>query len=265
MPPVLRRLALLLEYDGRKFCGFQRQPGLRTVQQTVETALRQLSGDENLTVVGSSRTDQGVHARGLVCHLDAALPIPPERLPLALNSLLPEDVALLAAREVAPTFHARHDAVGKIYSYRFYVSRTRPVTARHTAAHVPQPVDLEAMRQAADALCGTHDFLALMDQNNNPRPCTVRTIESITLEQTGTLLTMTVCGSGFLYHMVRILAGTLLAAGQGKIQPAEIESLLKSGNRRLAGKTMPPQGLCLEAVRYPEPLFGPSDLLTKGG
>jgi len=178
--PDSRRIALLLEYDGYDFHGFQDQGGLRTVQQVVQHALRDLSGETDLQIVSSSRTDQGVHARGLVCHLDTALNVPLDRLPLALNNRLPDDVALLAATEAPSGFHARYAAVGKIYTYRYYLSPTRPVLARHQALHVFGPVDLDRMREALPYLCGTHDFYAFMDQNNNPKHTTIRTISSWT-------------------------------------------------------------------------------------
>jgi len=257
--PDCRRIALLLEYDGYDFHGFQDQGELRTVQQVVQNALRDLSGESDLQIISSSRTDQGVHARGLVCHLDTALNVPLDRLPLALNNRLPDDVALLAAAEAPPGFHARYDAVGKIYTYRYYLSPTRPVLSRHQAPHVFGPVDLDRMREALPYLCGTHDFYAFMDQNNNPKQTTIRTIHQLDLTFDRPFLTLHVNGNGFLYHMVRILAGTVLAVGQGKIKPQDIPQILRSRDRRLAGKTMPPQGLCLETVLYPFPLFEPME------
>ncbi len=214
-----RRLALLIEYDGAGFHGYQEQGELRTVQQVVQDTLRDLSGEADLEIYGSSRTDQGVHARGLVCHVDTACAVPVDRLPLAMNSRLPSDVALLAAAEVAPGFHARHDAIGKIYTYRYYLSSARPVLARNQAAHVFGPVDLAAMQRAIPLLVGTHDFNAFMDHNNNPRKTTIRTLQQLRLDQDGALLTLTVRGNGFLYHMVRILAGTLALRRTRQNQP----------------------------------------------
>lgn len=250
-----RRLALLLEYDGSEFHGYQSQGELRTVQKVLTEALSELTGETDIELYSSSRTDQGVHARGLICHVDTACAVPCDRLPLALNSRLPDDLALLAAVEAPAGFHARHDATGKIYTYRFYLASARPVLDRNQAAHVFGPVDLKLMQQAAAYLTGTHDFRALMDSNNNPRHSTIRTIEQLSLHQEGALLILTVRGNGFLYHMVRILAGTLLYVGQGRIKPEEIPLILKSRDRRLAGKTMPPQGLCLERVFYATELF----------
>lgn len=250
-----RRLALLVEYDGRDFHGYQSQGELRTVQKTLTDHLSVLAGETDLEIFASSRTDQGVHARGLVCHVDTACAVPVDRLALAMNSRLPEDLTLVDAVEVAPNFHARHDAIGKIYTYRYYLASSRPAIARTQSAHIFGPVDLAAMTAAIPFLVGTHDFHAFMDANNNPRHSTIRTLERLDLQQTGPLLTLTVQGNGFLYHMVRILAGTLLYVGQHRIKPEDLPAILKSRDRRLAGKTMPPQGLCLEKVFYPHALF----------
>ena len=259
--PPRQRLALLVEYDGTAFNGFQSQSAvsLRTVQDVLQEHLRDLSGEPDLDIISSSRTDKGVHAAGLVCHVDTACPVPADRLPLALNSRLPEDVALLAAAPAPPDFHARYQAASKTYTYRYYLAGVRPVLWRNRSAHVFGPVDLTAMNRAIPYLVGTHDYHAFMDHNNNPKRSTIRTVESLDLSLSDPLLTLTVRGSGFLYHMVRILAGTLLAVGQGKIVPEELPALLKSRDRRLAGKTMPPQGLCLEKVHYPQ------DPFAKGG
>jgi tRNA pseudouridine38-40 synthase len=259
--PPRQRLALLVEYDGTSFNGFQSQgaSSLRTVQDVLQVHLRDLAGEPDLELISSSRTDKGVHAAGLVCHVDTACPVPAGRLPQALNSRLPEDVALLAAAPAPLDFHARYQAVSKTYTYRYFLSGVRPVLLRNRSAHVHGPVDRAAMDRAIPYLVGTHDFYAFMDHNNNPKRSTIRTVESLELCHSDSLLTLTVRGSGFLYHMVRILAGTLLSVGQDKIAPEEIPAILKSRDRRLAGKTMPPQGLCLEQVHYPQ------DLFAKGG
>ncbi|MDD2534026.1 MAG: tRNA pseudouridine(38-40) synthase TruA [Eubacteriales bacterium] len=251
----IRRLALLIEYDGAAFHGFQEQGNIRTVQKVLTDALTELTGESDLEVYSSSRTDQGVHARGLVCHVDTACPVPVERLPMALNSHLPDDLALIKAVECQPDFHARHDATGKIYTYRYYLASARPVVWRNLAAHVFGGLDIAAMRRAIPYLTGTHDFHAFMDSNNNPRRSTIRTLEQLELQIDGQMLTLVVRGNGFLYHMVRILAGTLLYVGQGRLQPEDLPGILIARDRRKAGKTMPPQGLCLEQVFYPTNLF----------
>jgi tRNA pseudouridine38-40 synthase len=262
MKPI-RHIALLVEYDGTDFHGWQSQATGRTVQQVLQSALIELTGEPDLVLYGSSRTDAGVHARGHVSHFSLTCPIPVDRVPLALNSHLPDDVAVIQACEVPADFHARFSAVGKIYTYRYWLHPYRsPLTSRQ-ASHVHIPVDLAAMRQATRHFIGTHDFAALMDVGNPGRiRSTVRTIQALDLTQDGPMLTMTVQGNGFLYHMVRILAGTLLYVGLGKIAPGDIPAVLESRSRRRAGKTMPPQGLCLEKVFYRPDLFDSSDRMS---
>ncbi len=251
--PEIRRYALLTEYDGTAFQGWQIQPRVRTVQQTLQDALSQLTGHP-VQLNGCSRTDAGVHARGHVSHFEAALSIPADRLPLALNPLLPSDLAVHAACLVDSAFHARFSAVGKRYTYTYWHHPVRPVINRSAVSHITGPLDLAAMNQSLGCFIGERDFSALMDQNGSTvQP--IRRIDRLTLDPEGILIRMTVEGSGFLYHMVRILAGTLLAVGQGKIKPAQLPELLRQGDRRQMGKTMPASGLCLESVFYPDHPF----------
>lgn len=248
-------LALLVEYDGTAFHGWQSQAMDRTVQQVLQQALRELTAEGDLQLHGCSRTDAGVHARGHVSHFLTACKIPPARLPLALNSRLPADVTVLAATVVPDDFHARFHTVGKVYAYRYWLHPSRPALARHRVCHIHSPVDVLAMQAAARHFLGTHDFTALMDMGS-PAHSPVRTIERIDIRPDGSLLTLLVQGDGFLYHMVRILAGTLLYVGLGKLNADDIPVILASRDRRRAGKTMPPQGLCLESVFYQPALFG---------
>lgn len=250
---ALRRYALLTEYDGTAFRGWQIQPQVRTVQQTLQDALSQLANGP-IQLSGCSRTDAGVHARGHVSHFDADLSIPADRLPLALNSLLPPDIAVHAACAADPFFHARFSATGKRYTYQFWRHRIRPVINRRDVSHIAGPLDCAAMEASLDYFIGERDFSALMDQNGSDT-CPVRRIDRLTLDVDNHLIRMTVEGSGFLYHMVRILAGTLLAVGQGKIRPEHLPGLLEQKDRRKMGKTMPASGLCLESVFYPDCLF----------
>jgi tRNA pseudouridine38-40 synthase len=251
---MTRKIALLAEYDGTLFNGWQAQAKGRTVQQTLLKAIWELTGEDDLNLVGSSRTDAGVHARGHVSHFSTASKIPCDRLPLALNSHLPPDLAVRAACEVAGDFHAQYSARAKIYTYRFCPQRTRPALDRHQACHVTGSFDLAAMRAALPALLGQHDFSAFVDTGSCERN-PVRTIHDLSLALEGPLVILTVQGDGFLYHMVRILAGTLLAVGQHKLQPGDVPGILAGRDRKKAGKTMPPQGLCLERVLYDRLLF----------
>jgi tRNA pseudouridine38-40 synthase len=251
---MTRKLALLTEYDGTLFNGWQAQAKGRTVQQTLLKAIWELTGEDDLNLVGSSRTDAGVHARGHVSHFTTASTIPCDRLPLALNSHLPPDIAIRSACEVPADFHAQYSAQAKIYTYHFWVRRSRPALDRLQASHITGLFDVAAMQAALPALLGRHDFTAFMDAGSCERN-PIRTIRDLSLTTTGPLTTLTVCGDGFLYHMVRILAGTLLAVGQHKLQPEDIPRILAGCDRKQAGKTMPPQGLCLERVLYNPPLF----------
>lgn len=249
-----RHLAILTEYDGSQFNGWQSQARGRTVQQTLAGVLEQLTGQSGICLYGSSRTDAGVHARGHVSHFRAVSRIPAEKLPLAMNSLLPPDLAVLSACDVPDDFHAQYHALGKIYTYQIWNHTARPAIDRLRACHVPGCLDLDRMRQAIPALTGRRDFKAFTDVGSIDRD-PVRTLSSLSLAVDGPRLTFRFHGDGFLYHMVRILAGTLVAVGQRKIDPDDLPSIRDGGDRRRAGKTMPPQGLCLERVIYNPPLF----------
>lgn len=248
------RMAILTEYDGTDFVGFQRQNNGRSVQQVLEEALAILYGRPVL-IYGCSRTDSGVHARGHVSHVNVPFLIPSDKLPLALNSLLPSDVSVRASALVTEEFHARFHSKGKKYVYRIWNSPIRPTIDRRFTAHVPGPLNLTAMREAAAQLEGEHDFSAFCAQAGrdvNP----VRNMQSIRVVsyEDSPLIEIVVKGKSFLYNMVRILAGTIVYAGQGKLDPAEIDTILERQDRRLSGKTMPAKGLTLEKVYYdPDP------------
>ena len=263
MSDLQRHIALLTEYDGSDFCGWQTQINGRTVQQTILQALQKLTGDNELRLTGCSRTDAGVHATGHVSHFATRCRIPADRLPLALNSHLPADVAVRDARDVDAGFHARYQALGKIYSYRIWHDPCRPAYGRRQVCHVPGPLDLDLMCRAMPCLLGRHDFRAFMDAGSCERN-PVRTLSRISLNCRGPLIIIRVQGDGFLYHMVRILTGTLLLVAQGKMPPETMPDVLAGGSRKLAGKTMPPQGLCLEKVIYDPPLFAENDRPTAG-
>lgn len=260
-----RRLALLTEYDGSDFNGWQAQARGRTVQQTLMKALQELTGEPDLHLAGSSRTDAGVHARGHVSHFRTQTRIPADRFPLAINSRLPDDLAVCAACEVDSDFHAQYHAMGKIYTYKIWRSSSRPAIMRRQVCHVPGPLDLDLMCEAMPILIGKHDFRAFMDVGSCDRN-PVRTIQGLSLSVDGPLAVIKVQGDGFLYHMVRILAGTLVAIAQKKISVADLPHILEAGDRKLSGKTMPPEGLCLEQVFYDPPLFSEYFLMkTKEG
>lgn len=246
-----RSIALLTEYDGTRFSGWQSQANGRTVQQVLENELERLF-DHPVRLYGCSRTDSGVHALGHVSHFEARGSIPPDRIPYALNAQLPDDVAVRCAREVPADFHARYDARAKRYVYRIRNTRCRPVLDRVTAYHEPRPLDVKAMIAAASFLTGRHDFYSFMAAGSTAKT-TVRNLYDIRIcpDPQDPVYAIHVTGDGFLYNMVRILSGTLLYAGLGKILPEDIPGILAARDRRQAGKTLPAHGLTLEAVFYP--------------
>jgi tRNA pseudouridine38-40 synthase len=250
-----KRLALLTEYDGSAFFGWQIQSAHRTVQQVLRQALIRLTGEDDLNLVGCSRTDTGVHARGHVSHFTTSSRIPVDRWSLALNSVLPADICVHATSLVPDDFNARYRASGKLYSYRIWNHPVRPAIDRHRTCHVPGRLDLVAMTGALPYFTGYKDYRAFCDAGSSAKT-TWRTVERIRLMAWDSELRIYFQGDGFLYHMVRIMAGTLLAVGQGKLTAERIDAIIQSGDRRLAGKTMPPEGLCLEHVFYQPEIFG---------
>lgn len=255
-----RKIALAIEYDGSCFHGWQRQANAISVQETLENAWLKLTGEKRV-IIGCSRTDQGVSARCHISHLFTSTSIPDENIFLALNTKLPEGVSVLASKTVAPDFHARFHACGKTYCYRLLCSRARPAIDRRTTAWLPQNPDYRAMRECCLHFLGERDFSALMDQGSTTLRNT-RKIYRLDLYRQeketmpGTEYLLEITGDGFLYHMVRIIMGTLIEVGQGKIDPAVIPDLLQAGDRTKMGMTMPPEGLTLEKVYFREELFG---------
>lgn len=244
MPKVL----LTIEYDGTAYCGFQRQLNGPSIQQALEKALARLCGGP-VGIVGASRTDAGVHALGQRAHFDLQASIPVDKLPFALNPLLPRDIRVTAAQAVPDSFHARFDARGKVYRYLIHNRRHASALMRNFAAHAALPLDLEAMRRAAQALPGRHDFAAFQAAGGTART-TVRTIRSLRLERREDLIELTVEGDAFLYNMVRIIAGTLIAVGQGKLPEDAFLRAIGSGDRLALGPTAPAQGLTLVRIYY---------------
>ncbi len=245
----MRNLAIQIAYDGSDFHGWQIQPNQITIQGVLQTVLSELEG-EPVTIHGSGRTDAGVHALAQVGSFEFANPIPLENLPKALNRLLPASIRILAARQVPAEFHARHSATAKTYEYRIQCSEIcSPFESRYAYA-LPYALDESAMMTAAAQFVGEHDFEALAAAGAEEKPSTVRTIFSSELERDSGRLTYRVRGSGFLYHMVRNIVGTLFEVGRGHLAPDDIRALLESKDRAAAGPTAPPQGLFLIKVEY---------------
>jgi tRNA pseudouridine38-40 synthase len=245
---MARRFKLTIEYDGTDFFGWQRQDGLRTVQGTLEDGVRELVG-ESVEVRGAGRTDAGVHAEGQVASFTLASRIPTHGLQRGLNSLLPPDVVVVDAAEVDPAFDARFSARGKVYRYRIWNHFTRSAKHHRAAWHFRPVLDLEAMRAAAAALCGEHDFRGFRASDCDRRN-TVRVIRRFSITRQGALVDIEVEATAFLKNMVRILAGTLADVGRGKLDQATVQEVLATGDRTRGGVTAPPQGLTLVRVIY---------------
>ena len=242
------RVVLGIQYDGKDFCGWQIQPNGRTVQQTVEDALFKLTS-QKISLTGSGRTDSGVHALCQIAHFDTQSTIPPEKYAPALNGLLPSDVQILFSFEVNSDFHARFSAKKKTYRYTFYVSEVKLPLQEPYAQRITGEINIESMKKGAKFLEGEHDFVCFLASNSSVKD-TVRTIYSCKVTKSGNQIYIDVCGNGFLYNMVRTLAGTLLAVGEGKYPPEYVEQVILSKSRLKAGKTMPAKGLMLKNVCY---------------
>lgn len=249
----MKRILLTVEYDGTNYAGWQRQTNGLAVQQVLEEALRQATG-EPITVTGASRTDAGVHALGQAVHFDTNSRIPPEKYPFVLNTMLPRDVRVHTGREVPAGFHARFMTCGKRYTYRIINSRHASAIRRNTHVHVPLPLDLAPMQQAAQTLLGQHDFAAFQAAGGTAKT-TVRTITRAELVRMGDEITLTVEGDAFLYNMVRIIAGTLIEIGMGRRSVSAFCEAYETLDRLRLGVTAPPHGLELTRVYYPDAAF----------
>lgn len=245
----MRNIKLKLEYDGTDFCGWQRQKKGRTIQQTLEKAIEKLTGEEEIEVFGSSRTDSGVHARGYVGNFHTNSKIPGERFKEAINTKLPEDIVILESEEVEENFHSRYMSTGKTYCYTILNRREAAVMGRNYVYQYVSGLDIEAMREACKHFVGKHDFEAFKSQGSSVQT-SVRTVTDLHIETEGQLIKIYISADGFLYNMVRIIAGTLLKVGARKIKPDEIPGIILSKDRKRAGKCAPAKGLCLEKVFF---------------
>lgn len=247
-----RRFKLIIAYDGAAYQGWQVQKIGTGVQEIVERALAKLF-PSNPRLHGSSRTDTGVHALGMVAHFEipvAEARMTPVKLALALNAHLPEDIRVLKAARAAAGFHARFDASGKQYRYLVWCDRAMNPLLRRQAWHVPQKTDVKLMRAAARHFVGRHDFQSFTANPGYARESTVRNLTRCEVQKRGPLLTFIIEGDGFLYKMCRGIVGTLIQAGMGKFPPDEIPSMLRHKDRRVAGMNAPAHGLLLWKVFY---------------
>jgi tRNA pseudouridine38-40 synthase len=244
-----RNIRLLLEYDGTNYHGWQRQADAATIQQTLEEALERLTG-ETVAVIGSGRTDARVHALGQVANFRLNSAIPLKAFHEGLNSLLPKDIAVLAADEAPPDFHARKSAKAKTYEYRILNRPNRSPLQHHYAWWIASRLDLAALAAAAAILPGKHDFTAFRASGSNNKNPVRQVLAAAWRDCPGGWLCFTITATGFLRGMVRSLVGTMVEVGRGKAPACKMAELLASGARHLAGPTAPPQGLFLVEVCY---------------
>ncbi len=244
----MRNIALRLSYDGSAYHGWQAQASEATVQQTLERAVEK-TVQHPVHITGCGRTDAGVHAMRYCANFRTDSAIPTDRIPLALNSRLPADIAVSAAVEAPEDFNAIGSCLQKEYIYKIHNSRIRDPFLDLRACFWPAPLDADVMNAAAAAFVGRHDFAAVRSVGT-PTKTTVRTVHWCRVERDGDMITVWVCADGFLYNMVRAIVGTLVYASDGKLSPADIPLLLEKGDRRLTGPTMPPQGLYMHRVWY---------------
>ena len=246
------KYAILLSYDDTAYRGWQTQKNGVSVQSVLEQAALAAFG-KKVNIVASGRTDSGVHAAGQVCHFSADISVPAEKIADALNFRLPADICVLKSAAVPEEFDANRSSKKKTYVYRMYVARREhPLKSRYAVAVYPRP-DIALMQKGAALYCGEHDFKAYCASGSSAKT-TVRKVYSVSVESSFSRgsedITITVCGAGFLYNMVRTMAGTLLYLGLGRVSLQDIINSLECGDRSLAGKTMPAKGLTLESVDY---------------
>jgi len=239
---------ITLGYDGTRFSGWQTQSNARTVQETIEHAWTEITG-ESVRLTASSRTDAGVHAVGQVAGVETESLLSANTLLCGLNAKLPEDVVVHSVEAVPAGFHATRDATQKRYRYQIHNDRRRPLLDRPYVWHVPQRLNIEAMHRAGQEMVGKHDFRSFQSTGSK-RVSTVRTIFSVEVTWEPPLLSIEVRGDGFLYNMIRILVGTLVEVGRGRRPAGEMAAVLAACDRGVAGQTAPPQGLILLQVEY---------------
>lgn len=282
----MKRIKLTVAYDGTNYCGWQIQPNGMTIESVLDNAIGQLTG-EKIHVIGASRTDAGVSAYGNVAVFDTESTIPGDKFAYALNRYMPDDVSIVDSCEVDPAFHPRHCDTKKTYEYKILCSKFRVPQLRNSVWHIPYQLDIDKMRQAASYLTGEHDFKSFACVRTDAET-TVRTIYSLEVEERAlfgevdscaimkdynasksdmsqmhesgvyiqspvkdaVIYTIRVRGNGFLYNMVRIIAGTLMQVGRGQLTPEQVKVMLDSMDRTVAGQTAPPQGLTLMGIEY---------------
>lgn len=244
----MRNIKLTLEYDGTNYLGWQKQKIGTTIQETLEEAISLLT-NEKIEVIGSSRTDAGVHAKGFVANFKTNSKIPSEKFREAINYRLPDDIVILKSEEVEEGFHSRYSARGKTYSYSILNRDVHSAIGKDYVYHVKRELDLDAMKDACKYFIGTKDFIAFKSSGSSVKT-TIRTISDLYIEKQNDIIKIYVTGDGFLYNMVRIIVGTLIMVGSNKIDSTEVQNIIHSKDRNKAGICVPAIGLVLEEVYY---------------
>ncbi len=244
----MKNYKFIVEYDGSRYYGWQRQPGKNTIQGKLENVLGLMCGRET-EVTGAGRTDAGVHARGMAANAFLDTELSCEEIRDYMNRHLPEDIAVREVREASPRFHARYNAIGKTYRYTCQDGEVKSVFDRKYCARLEERADTARMRRAAELLQGEHDFRNFC-VNPRMKKSTLRRVDRIDIERRGEYLVFTFHGNGFLQNMVRIMVGTLLEVGCGRMSPEQVGEILRNPERQKAGPTAPAQGLCLISVDY---------------
>lgn len=245
-----KNIMLVVAYEGTRYCGWQRQPDSMGIQGELEYACMQVFNKKNISITGSGRTDAGVHALGQVANFIVDTTIPIDKIGEVINNRLPKDISVLSTQEVKPEFHARHSAHKKTYRYQIYPSRIRNPFLKDFVYQVKYDLDFDKMKEEIGYLVGQHDFKGFMSSGSDIKS-TIRTIYKADIYKEGDLIIIELEGNGFLYNMVRIIAGTMVDIGRGKIRES-LKDIIESGIRGRAGHTAPPQGLFLVEVDYPE-------------
>lgn len=246
----MRNIKLTIEYDGKNFSGWQTQPDKESIQDEIEFAIEAITG-EKIEIIGSGRTDAGVHALGQVANFHTNSSIEIEKIPYAINSKLKKSIVIKNAEEVEERFHARYNCKGKTYRYIINNNEFPSALDRYKEFHMPYKLNIEDMKEALKYFEGTHDFKGFMSSGGNKKKTTIRTLTKCELMQKeDSRIIIELSGDGFLYNMVRIICGTIVDVGLGKIKVEDISSIIESKDRTRAGKTLPPHGLYLKEVRY---------------
>lgn len=245
---MIKNIKIIVEFDGTNYAGWQRQKNAITIQQKIEDAIKEITKEE-IEVIGSSRTDAGVHAKGFVANFFTESNIPPEKFKYAINAKLPKDIVILHSEEVSQDFHARYSSKGKMYIYTVLNRKDRAAINRNYIYNFQGELDLDSMIEASKYFLGTHEFDSFRKKGSSVKT-TRRTIYCLDILKNNEEIKCIISGDGFLYNMVRIIVGTLLEVGINKIKPQDIKDIILAKDRTKAGKSVPASGLCLEEVFY---------------